>query len=226
MTPEDRNKRRQPRFVVEGVHGRMVFASQVEVLNMSVSGVALTADRRLNIGTEYTLKLEVGDHELTVKGVVVWSTLSEIKKNAKGEEAPVYSAGMRFTDVLSQRLMELLTFIDSHKRIPENRLGGMRFHIDAPGRAQLAYPTAYRVKVISRSGMLIETDGILELESRYPMDVSLDDGDPIRFTGRVAFATEVEEDGRSLWDVGIEFLELDAGAAARLDGFIRSLSRE
>jgi len=82
------NKRRHPRLVVEGVHGKMVFASQVEILNLSLGGVALTADRRLNIGGEYTLKLALAGETLDIKGIVVWSALSGLRKSGEGEGVP------------------------------------------------------------------------------------------------------------------------------------------
>src|SRR3974390_3774781 len=102
------DKRRQPRFLVEGLHGRMTFASQVEILNMSLSGVAIKVDRRLNIGAEYSPKLEVQERTVSVKGVIVWSVLSEMRKGPDGEDRVVYSAGMRFSDVMTPRHGELL----------------------------------------------------------------------------------------------------------------------
>lgn len=220
---DDDNRRRQPRFLVEGIHGRMSFASQVEILNMSVSGVAIKVDRRLNIGVEHALKLEVHDKTVTVRGVIVWSVLSEIKKGKDGEDVPVYSAGLRFTDVLSQRLMELLEFIDAHKLVPEHRLGGVRFHIEAPGKALLDFPEAYQVKVISLSGMLIETDHPLETERQCPMEIAIDGGAPLRFAGRVASCLEVAEGPRTRYQIGIEFHDMPAPDRVRLGEFIHSI---
>lgn len=215
--------RRQPRFTVEGVHGKMTFASKVDVLNMSLSGVALKVDRRLNIGAEYALKLDLPDRSLSVKGVVVWSALDEMKKNSRGEMVPVYSAGMRFTDVLTPRVTELLTFIDTNKGLPDKRLGGIRFRIEATGKALLDVPHLYQVKIISMSGMLIEAEQPLELERCCPMEVSLDSGNPILFEGRVAYVAEAGDSQQSLWHMGIEFGGISAADRRRLDAFIRGL---
>jgi hypothetical protein len=202
----------------------MTFASEVEIVNMSLSGVALKLDRRLNIGSEYTLKLEVNERTLAVKGVIVWSALDDRRRNAKGEDVLVYSAGMKFTDVLTQRLIELVTFIDQNKLIEEKRLGGLRFYIDAPGKALLDVPRPYHVKVISIRGMLIEADYSLELEARCPMEMTMREGEPpLQFTGRVAFCGPAAGDGR--FQLGIEFLELTNADRQRLDAFIQFLAK-
>jgi hypothetical protein len=221
----DKDHRRQPRFVVEGLHGRMTFASEVEIVNMSLSGVALKLGRRLNIGSEYTLKLEVNDKTLSVKGMIVWSALDERKSGAKGEDVLVYSAGMKFTDVLTQRLMELVAFIDANKLIEEKRLGGLRFYIDAPGKALLDVPRPYHVKVISIRGMLIEADYRLEPEQRCPMEMTMQEGQPpLAFMGRVAFCGEPQTE-TGVHQLGIEFLDLSSADRNRLDAFIQSLAK-
>ena len=224
MLASPSDKRRQPRFVVEGVHGKMTFASQVEVLNMSLSGAALKVDRRLNIGSEYLLKLEVQNKTISVKGVVVWSALDEMRKGPRGDNVPVYSAGMKFTDVLTRRLVELLEFIDENKLIGEKRLGGLRFRIHASGKALLDVPHPYEVKVISMRGMLIESERRMEIEQCCPMELSLEEPTSVAFTGRVAFCAEIAEEGRTVYQMGIEFVELLPNHRERLDAFIRLLS--
>ena len=219
------DKRRQPRFVVEGLQGKLTFASEVEIINMSLSGVALKLDRRLNIGTEYSLKLEVDDRETAVRGVIVWAALDEMRKGRLGEDITVYSAGMKFTDLMTPRLAQLLEFIDLNKLIPDKRLGGVRFSIDAPGKALLEVPQPYKVKVISLRGMLIEADRRIEAESRCPMEFSLEEDPPLRFDGRIAFCSQVASEGRMVWHMGIEFLEMPASDRARLDVFLKALAK-
>jgi hypothetical protein len=219
-------QRRAPRFVVEGIHGTMTSASQVEVLNMSISGAAIRLDRNLRVGGEYSLRLELNDTVLAVKGIVVWSVLSEIQKGREDETKPFYSAGMKFKDILSQRLMELLEFIDQHKIVQENRLGGLRFHIDAPGKALLDVPTTYRVRVISLSGLLMETEQPLELRQDYPMEVTLDSGEAFRFKGRIAYCSAPVDPASQRYQIGVAFVEMTAADRARLGKFIESLSRQ
>jgi hypothetical protein len=219
-------QRRAPRFLVEGIHGTMTSASQVEILNMSISGAAIRLDRNLRVGGEYSLRLELNDAVLAVKGLVVWSVLSEIQKGREDETKPFYSAGMKFKDVLSQRLMELLEFIDQHKIVQDNRLGGLRFHIDAPGKALLDVPQSYRVRVISLSGLLMETEVPLELRQSYPMEVALESGEIIRFTGRVAYCSDPAEGSPKRFEIGVAFAEMTPADRSRLGKFIDTLSRK
>jgi Tfp pilus assembly protein PilZ len=217
------NRRRHPRFVVENLFGKMVFASQVEILNMSLSGVAVKVDRRLNIGTEYALKLELQDKTTQVKGLVVWSMLSDISRTPRGEDVSFYTAGIRFTDALSPALAAILDFIQENKVVPEQRVTGMRFHIQAPGKAILDYPEGYRVKNISRSGMLIETERDLQLEGFVPMQVDLPEGQVLTFEGRVVSSEESLDGDARRFEMGIEFLNMSPEDRARLSQYIDSL---
>lgn len=216
------NRRRHPRFVVENLFGKMVSASQVEILNMSLSGVAVKVDRRLNIGTEYALRLDLEAKTSHVKGMVVWSMLSDIRK-VGGEDVSFYTAGIRFTDTLTPALTTILDFIQQNKLVPEQRVTGMRFHIQAPGKAILDYPEGYRVKVLSRSGMLIETEHDAEIEGVVPMEVNLPEGSPLRFEGRVVSSEESLDGDTRHFELGIEFLNLTPQDLARLGKYIDSL---
>ena len=212
--------------MVEGVHGTMTAASQVEILNMSISGAAIRVDRNLRVGGEYNLRLDLNDTVLAVKGVVVWSVLSEIQRGREDETKPFYSAGMKFQDILSPRLMELLEFIDQHKIVQENRLGGLRFHIDAPGKALLDVAQSYRVRVISLSGLLMETEQPLELRQAYPMEVTLETQEAVRFTGRVAYCSAPTDPGSKRYQIGVAFADMGSADRARLSRFIEALSRQ
>ena len=214
------------RFTVEGVHGKMTLASHVDILNMSISGVAIRVDRALRVGGEYALNLRLQDKLLTVHALVIWCVLGEIKKGAQGEAMPIYSAGMKFTDVLSPKLMELISFIDRHKIVEEHRLGGLRVHIDAPGKALLDVPHVYRVKVISLSGMLIEMEDPLELDQVCPMEFTIREGlPPVRFSGRIVYCVEAVDRDTRRHEIGVAFEDMDLEEKKRLAEYIESISR-
>jgi hypothetical protein len=216
-------RRRHPRFTVENIHGRLIAESEVEILNMSISGAAIKVERRLTMGGHYNLKLERGGGVLTVKTEVVWSVLTEFRRDDDGDEVPVYSAGLKFVDVLTPRITELLSFIDEHKIIDEKRLGGLRMHIDAPGKAALDYPEGYKVLVLSRTGMLIETDHGVAVDGVCPMEVTLPDGSQLHFSGRVVTLKERMDDTRPRREIGIEFLEMSDPDRAVLSKYLDSL---
>ncbi len=217
-------KRRHPRFSVQGLQGTVMFSTPVEIVNMSLGGAAVRADMRLNIGREYVLRLEVDNQGLNVKGVVVWSTLSGLRRNEAGEMVSQYSAGLRFRDVVTDQLSRLLEFIDQNKVNPEKRLAGLRFRISA-GMAVIDATQSYEVELISLSGMLIRTDQDLVIEGLHPMELLPPNEPSIHFTGRVASSIEIHEDGPAFHEVGIEFVQMAPNDRARLDAFVATLSR-
>jgi hypothetical protein len=111
-------KRGNKRFRLEGldVKGKMMFASKIEIIDISIGGISLRADRRLNIGRGYVLQLEDKKKVISVKGVVAWSLLSGSIGRQGGESIPEYTAGMEFRDVSTEKIVDLLDFIERHKK--------------------------------------------------------------------------------------------------------------
>jgi PilZ domain len=193
---------------------------------MSMGGAAVRADMRLNIGREYVLRLEVDGQGVSVKGVVVWSVLSGLRHNERGESVSQYSAGLKFKDVLTEQLEQLLSYIDDNKVNPEKRLAGLRFRMQMPGRAMIDSAEGYEVLLMSLSGMLIRTEHDLAFDGVHAMEIVPPGEEPIRFKGRVASTIEVQEDGPAFHEVGIEFLEMLPNDRARLDAFVATLSAQ
>jgi Tfp pilus assembly protein PilZ len=220
---EGPNKRREARFIVEGLSGKMTFASEVSILNMSLSGVAIRTDRRLNIGHEYQLRLEAEGEGVNLRGAVVWCSLESRRKDTRGDDILIYSAGLRFTNVMTEALQNLMAFLDHHKRHADQRTGGTRFEIDATGRALLDVPQPFRVKVLSLNGMLAQSPGSLALETVVPMELSLDEGEPVLFEGRVAYCTEVDFEDGPEFEIGVEFVEMPEADRSRIEQYIERL---
>ncbi|MEW6586064.1 MAG: PilZ domain-containing protein [Nitrospirota bacterium] len=215
-------RRHYQRFVVEGIEGTLMFATDVDIINISINGVALRANRRLEIGREYTLKLEFHDKVISLNGIVAWSVLSELARGQHEEKVPIYKAGMRFTNVISEKMARLLDFIDENKLAPDHRLT-IRFGVRSPDRASLNGPHNYKVKKVSDNGMLIETDLPFEVEESLPMEIALSDDTTIRFVGRVASCLEITNEVPKHYDIGVQFIEISGNDKARFNEFIKSL---
>jgi c-di-GMP-binding flagellar brake protein YcgR len=93
------------------IRGKIALANYVRVLNMSTGGISFEADKRLNIDREYTLEIVCSRHVLHVKGIVVWSLISESKRDNKGNVIPIYRAGMKFTNVSGDQTEEFINHI-------------------------------------------------------------------------------------------------------------------
>jgi Tfp pilus assembly protein PilZ len=220
---EERRSHKRFRLGASEINGKMVFATEVKILDISIGGVSVKADRRLNMGNEYVLKLEDRDRFISVKGVVVWSSLSGTREAAGGEVAPVYTAGMRFSDISAETVNELLAFVEHHDKGQAHLVSGrrlnVRFRIRTPKKVLLQYPEQYRVKTISLSGMLIETAHSLDVESRVPMELSLQDDAPITFMGRIA-SCQLAAKEAGVYAIGIEFLDLRKKDKEVLSAFV------
>jgi hypothetical protein len=123
-----RDKRQHVRFKV---HDRQVicglmFATKVEINDISPGGISFKADRRLEIGRKYHLKLESRNKILRLVGVVVWSKLDQISKTSDDEMTLTYEAGVRFNDAADGAMIcEFMDFqLQVRLRQPEIELQG------------------------------------------------------------------------------------------------------
>jgi hypothetical protein len=206
----------------------MTFASEVSVLDISMGGLSLRADRRLNIGGTYMLRLESHQKAVSVVCQVAWARMSGTKKSGEGDTVPLYTAGMKFVDLSPEGASDLLSLVECLGKdsvaTPEERRTDVRFHIGTPGITSLIFPTDYRVRTISLSGMLIESAEALERESRVPMVLSLQDDRNIELVGRVVTCQLAEGVIPARCDIGIEFVDVSDEARDVLAAFIGMLS--
>lgn len=228
-----KESRRYERFAIDvmNISGRMMFASTVTIIDISLGGISLHIDRALKLDNEYMLRIDANDRSISVKGVVVWSTLMGSRKTEEGDIVPLYSVGMRFDDLASEKINNLVEFIEAHKKeqdsVQLHSLSGMRlnmrFHLAADGEFMLTCPEDFLVKKISLGGMLIETEAALEIDQQLPMVLSLPGDREISFTGRIASCIPIETEDQKEFAIGIEFLDLRENDIENLNEFIKML---
>lgn len=220
------DKRRHKRFIlnVAEVKAKMMFATEVKVIDISIGGISLKANRRLNIGNEYTLKLDDKNKVIPVKGTVVWSSLGECKAGGNGEVVPIYTAGLKLADMPMERIDELQNFIEGHKKnavnVKEGKRLNVRVHLDNADTAVLNIPASYKVREIGLGGLLIECLQDIEIGSIIPMSLSLHEDKLIKVTGRVASCRGEFSDGQKHYAIGLEFLDLTDKDREALTTFI------
>src|SRR3990172_3509740 len=208
------DKRRHKRYSLDliEVHGKMSLTDKVEVLDISLGGVALRADRRLNIGKEYLIKLQKNGKLLEVKGIVVRSELSGMEARGHGEMASIYSAGLVFKDGYAVKIADFLTPIAQQRKKESpavvDRRQNIRFQITTPGEEILSYPLQFKVSSISLGGMRIRTQQSVEINSTVPMELSLHADKTVAFIGRAVSCTMTENAGQMNYDIGVEFTNL------------------
>jgi c-di-GMP-binding flagellar brake protein YcgR len=203
----------------------MISATEMKVVDLSISGISLKANRRLNIGSEYALKLE-GRTAVSLRGIVVWCSLIETRKMSDREMMPIYSAGLQFKNMSTEKTTELLKFIEDHKIGEVHVTGGarlnVRFHINDPEKAILNFSASYKVNSISLGGMLIECVQDLEIGSSIAMGLFIHNDKPVKFVGRVASCQVIDSSDQNQYRIGIEFLNLTEKDREVLTSFIDS----
>ena len=228
-------RRRYKRFRMEVVEitGKMMFANEVNILDISIGGVSVKADRRLNIGHEYAIKMENAGRVLAVKGLVVWSVLSGNKEGARGDSIPLYTAGMKFIDVSDKKMEEIAHFIEKYEHGAVMPTGSrevigsrqsVRVRIDTQEKAMVNFPENCKVKILSMGGMLIESERPMEVESRVSMEIFIPENSSVTFLGRVASCRLSQDQRVELYHIGIEFIDMSEEHREKLQDFVLSLN--
>jgi hypothetical protein len=224
------DKRKHKRFKVDvmEVNGKISLAEKVEIIDISIGGVALKSDRRLNFGKEIVLKLVDKATSIDVKGMVVRSELSGMEERANGEKVIVYRVGMMFkndqTDKVSQFLDSVEKSNTQEALSPVDRRRNVRFYITTPHQEILSFPAQFIVKVISLGGMLIESELAMTLESTIPMSLSFSTDKTVNFNGRIVFCKMLEDKTPATYEVGVEFKGLTGEDKASIKSLIDYLA--
>ena len=87
----------------------------------------------------------------------------------------------------------------------------------------LDVPQPFRVKTLSLNGMLAQSPNPLALETVMPMELSLDEGEPVLFEGRVAYCTEVDLEEGAVYEIGVEFVAMPEENRGRVETYIQRL---
>jgi c-di-GMP-binding flagellar brake protein YcgR len=211
----------------------MIFATDVTILDISLGGISLKADKRLNLGSEYIIKIRARDEMINLRGEVIWALLSEHRGTPNGDVIPIYKAGLKFTHLSNEKSSEIVKLIENYKREVERDIFACqlydkrlfkRLRIDTPeGATVLRRYEGCKVKALSLSGMLMESESALNIEDRVPMKLTLAEDKTITFQGRVATCDLIAGQIPVFYDMGIEFLEMSEKDKDTLKEFISLL---
>ena len=217
-------KRKHSRYVVVGmgVFAKTTHKTEVEILDISIGGCSVRGTRRFYMNGEYVFRFELSDRVISMKGSIVWEKMTGVKKISEEEAMPVYTAGIQFKDVLTEKTLELKGFIAD--KLKEYRLGSVRIKLHTPEKTVLNYMETCVVKDISLGGIQIEAEQEALVETVFSLELALtEDERPIQCKGRVAFCNETPEKTRQRYSVGVEFMDMGGEDTFRLGEFIESL---
>jgi hypothetical protein len=214
-------RRRSPRHAVREVRGTMHISSDAKVLNMSLIGMAVQSGTAMRVGRNYAITLTNNQkHEFRLQGTVVWCRLRALKKSERGDTSPLYEAGFKFSDTLSDKADNLLRFMQESAVIAlEQRVSG-RFKVNLDRPVNLDTECDFVIRSISSDGVLIETEVVPEPTEMLEMEIVLDDK-PLTLKGRIIHSREVEgSEARQFVQVGVEFAELGDADRKVIESYI------
>jgi len=229
-------RRRYKRFTIDimEISGKMVLATYIKILDISIGGVSFKADRRLTIDREYALKIEGKEKPLMVKGTIVRAMLTESIKDQRGNIVPVYTAGMKFTEVEEQKVKEIAAFIENNlKHVNKDadiysssgRRQYLRVYIESPERSLLKFHESYRVKNIGRGGMLIESEFPLKIATVLPLEIFFNEDQSMKVSGKIISCSPIQSKESACYNIGIEFINMPEKVLKKLDNFILLLDK-
>lgn len=222
--------RRHKRYKVDalGIYGKMTLADKVEIQDISLGGISLKADRRLNMGREYVFKIGSGASSVDIKAQVVRSELVGIESRPDGEMVSVYAAGMKFANESIPKVEQFIQALgrtrEQAKQAASDKGNDISCFVAPHGDDEAEAPFHFKVVKIGMGGMAIEADGSQPLKRVMPMSLPLRGGKLLHVSGRIASCTEKSQGGKIAYEIGVEFLNLSPDDSSALRDYIDSLT--
>ena len=198
------------RQVTDG-HGLLRVRTEVEILNLSLTGAAIATAQRLSLGGTYRLLLRQESHRIDLDATVVRSAL-RTARNGTAPPAPVYETALEFQEMLGERGQEVADFLTENALA---EIGGRicdRFPPPAGTQAEIEREEGFELRSISPSGLAVETAVDLDPGREVALDVRLDrPGLGFAVTGRIVYRLPISPERYLL---GIESAPAALGASA------------
>ena len=162
------------------------------------------------------------------EGLVVRSELCGIDERSGNKTVACYLIGIAFKDESAATAKEFLDSIEQSKKVemPATanwRFRDVQFNLTTPNEKVLDYPAQFTIQDISKSGIIIQTEQQLKMDSMILLELSLDAAAPVSFMGKVVTCRMSRDRNQGSFTIGVEFTELTERAAEFLLKFTESL---
>jgi len=227
---KDNRKHKRVSSKGQNIHCKIQFTTEVGLINISSSGASIRVNKQLNMGQDYSINIKRGDSSILVKGTVIWEKLIASEKNDQGDLVPVYKAGIKFNNILTDKGNELIDFITDNLVVSElkSRLRGIRVDISSSTNDILIKNHKhFSVLKVSLGGMLLQSDSHMKPGDTCWMELNLPEGkDPLKFFGKVVTSSEVPGEIPGLYETGMEIIKISDENRAKLKVVIDSLQEK
>jgi Tfp pilus assembly protein PilZ len=210
------------RFEVHDIAGVFLFDVDATVLNLSLGGMALESTHALQVGRRYSFRIRDGAELVAVSGVVAWCNLRRTRREEGDQIVPCYQAGVRFEGIITSTAEELGRLIEGNAVVEVGQRVFGRFRVEADSPLSVATQVDFEVCKISLSGMLVEAEVEVDLETRVQLEVRLVNG-LYACRGRVAYIRPPQRSWEKRTQIGVEFLDPSPERRLLLEDFIAFL---
>lgn len=219
-----RNKREHPRIEKITIQGKITLAYKVEIIDISLGGIALKLDKRLEVGREYLIKLGDTGHCIDVRGTVVRSTLIGMEAGAEGESVLIYEVGVKFKDCSEDKITAFINSVEQHPKEEGSPIAELRlnvgFRISTPQNKVLVFPADFSVEDMTHSSMIIHSDQPLQKGNMVSIELYLNDENHLNFTGKVFSCQKMEDKDPAFCKIEMTYTDLAEKDQATLKKFI------
>jgi len=224
---KDNRKHRRVESKGKDIQCRVQFTTEVRLLNISSTGASIKLNKQLNMGQAYSINVKRGNNSISIKGIVIWEKLTASEKNEVGDLVPVYKAGIKFNNIMTEKGRELINFI-SENLVPselQSRLRGIRVDISgSPNDTLINNHKHFSVLKISLGGMLLQTDSQMKPGDSCWMELNFPEKKmPLKFMGKVVSSSKAPGEKPGLYETGMEIVRISDEDRAMLNDIIGSL---
>lgn len=215
--------RRFKRYSGSGLVGSLPAASEVRIVDFSVTGVALETTEQLEIGTRYAFHLGPPTDPIELSGRVQWSQLKATRPRGSADVEPIYYSGLELEGVFTDRARRVLRYVEEHSRMSpgERLLGRLEILASGDGGDPPADIVGFRLKQIGRRRLLVDAEPAVSVETRCRVALELD-GEPFEALGRVvSVEARPNAEPSARHRMGIELLKASPKAIERMNRFLR-----
>ncbi|MEM9407128.1 MAG: PilZ domain-containing protein [Acidobacteriota bacterium] len=147
-----------------GLFGTIHSQTTGRILNLSVAGMAVETEARLNVGESYRI-----GSPMNQDGRVVWCHFRP-RGNAPGESVAAFKSGIEFAATVSENATQILDFIDRVGNAGASRRVFGRFEI---GDAEVPFSSSHPCSILSLEDdtMTVEADLLPSLDTEFELEV-------------------------------------------------------
>jgi len=218
---ENRERRHFKRYDVDEVEGSLQLSTEIKVVNMSLTGLAVESGFPMPEGARCSFRIRGKDASIRMSAEVQWCRAEREERTAEGLAAPIYQLGLDFTSILGEKAQEILSFLQANIVVELDRRVFGRFQLRDEESVELSLHSGFEVRKISFSGVLVETDLVVQPEIGAVVDLEINEPNLRLVTrARIAWVGEVPGSAESR-QLGLQFVDLSERNRDHLEAFIR-----